>query len=194
MQRQWLVDPETGSPQDHDESAKPPTVQTVADDLHDRDDLRDGRWVGRIAQAPCCVEDDRHESRESSPATGDDRLRQEQVTRLYPRIRPEAHTESTALAPRASSAIRGLPLGPRSESAGRHRWTPWLLLSRMELGSAGSTAAFPRMQERHRLRFRPGGRLVLVHSGRLTLDLRELALRQRKRKAPPAARRPSWRR
>jgi hypothetical protein len=26
-------------------------VQTVADDLHDRDDLRDGRWVGRIAQA-----------------------------------------------------------------------------------------------------------------------------------------------
>jgi hypothetical protein len=50
MQRQWLVDPETGSPQDHDESAKPPTVQTVADDLHDRDDLRDGRWVGRVPQ------------------------------------------------------------------------------------------------------------------------------------------------
>jgi hypothetical protein len=141
MQRQWLVDPETGSPQDHDESAKPPTVQTVADDLHDRDDLRDGRWVGRIAQAPCCVEDDRHESRESSPATGDDRLRQEQVTRLYPRIRPEAHTESTALAPRASSAIRGLPLGPRSESAERHRRTPSPLLSRMERSALGTATA-----------------------------------------------------
>jgi hypothetical protein len=51
MQRQCLVDPETGSPQDRDQPAKPATVQTVADDLHDRDDLRDGRWVGRIAQA-----------------------------------------------------------------------------------------------------------------------------------------------
>jgi hypothetical protein len=44
-------DPKAGSPQDRDQPAKPPTVQTVADDLHDRDDLRDGRWVGRIAQA-----------------------------------------------------------------------------------------------------------------------------------------------
>jgi hypothetical protein len=35
----------------------------------------------------------------------------------------------------------------------------------MELGSAGSTAAFPRMQERHRIRSRPGGRLDLVRSG-----------------------------
>jgi hypothetical protein len=38
------------------------------------------------------------------------------------------------------------------------------VLGCMELGSAGSTAAFPRMQERHRLRSRPGGRLHLVHT------------------------------
>ena len=50
MQRQCLVDPKAGSPQDRDQPAKPPTVQTVADDLHDRDDLRDRRWVGRIPQ------------------------------------------------------------------------------------------------------------------------------------------------
>ena len=51
MQRQCLVDPKAGSPQDRDQPAKPPTVQTVADDLHDGDDRRDGRWVGRIPQA-----------------------------------------------------------------------------------------------------------------------------------------------
>ena len=50
MQRQCLVDPKAGSPQHRDQPAKPPTVQTVADDLHDGDDLRDGRWVGRIPQ------------------------------------------------------------------------------------------------------------------------------------------------
>ena len=33
MQRQRLVDPETGSPQDRDQPAKPATVRTVADDL-----------------------------------------------------------------------------------------------------------------------------------------------------------------
>jgi hypothetical protein len=51
MQRQRLVDPKAGSPQHRDQPAKPPTVQTVADDLHYGDDLRDGRWVGRIPQA-----------------------------------------------------------------------------------------------------------------------------------------------
>ena len=51
MQRQCLVDPKAGSPQDRDQPAKPPAVQTVADDLHDGDDLRDGRWVGRIPLA-----------------------------------------------------------------------------------------------------------------------------------------------
>ena len=51
MQRQCLVDPETGSPQDRDQPAQASTVQSVADDLHDGDDLRDGRWVGRIPQA-----------------------------------------------------------------------------------------------------------------------------------------------
>jgi hypothetical protein len=51
MQRQCLVDPKPGSPQHRDQPAKPATVQTVADDLHDRDDLRDRRWVGRIPQA-----------------------------------------------------------------------------------------------------------------------------------------------
>jgi hypothetical protein len=41
------------------------------------------------------------------------------------------------------------------------------VLGRMELGGAGSTAAFPRMQERHRLRLRSDGRLVLVPSERV---------------------------
>jgi hypothetical protein len=50
MQRPCLVDPKAGSPQHRDQPAKPPTVQTVADDQHDRDDLRHGRWVGRIPQ------------------------------------------------------------------------------------------------------------------------------------------------
>jgi hypothetical protein len=51
MQRQCLVDPKAGSPQDRDQPAKPPTVQMVAGDLHDGDDLRDGRWVGRVPPA-----------------------------------------------------------------------------------------------------------------------------------------------
>ena len=51
MQRQCLVDAKAGSPQDRDQPAQPPAVQTVADDLHDGDDLRDGRWVGGIPQA-----------------------------------------------------------------------------------------------------------------------------------------------
>jgi hypothetical protein len=50
MQRQRLVDPKASSPQHHDQPAQPPTVQTIAHDLHDRDDLRNGRWVGRIPQ------------------------------------------------------------------------------------------------------------------------------------------------
>jgi len=50
MQRQCPVDPKAGSPQDRDQPAKPATVQTVADDLHDRDDLRESRWVGRIPE------------------------------------------------------------------------------------------------------------------------------------------------
>ena len=51
MQRQCLVDPKAGAPQHRDQPAKPPTVQPVADDLHHGDDLRHGRWVGRIPQA-----------------------------------------------------------------------------------------------------------------------------------------------
>jgi hypothetical protein len=46
------------------------------------------------------------------------------------------------------AAIRGLPLGPRSESAGRHRWTPWLLLSRMEGGGLDAAAASPQGEQR----------------------------------------------
>jgi hypothetical protein len=46
MQRQCLVDPKAGSPQDRDQPAQASTVQTVADDLHDGDDLRDGRGGG----------------------------------------------------------------------------------------------------------------------------------------------------
>ena len=44
------------------------------------------------------------------------------------------------------SAIRELPLGPRSESAGRHRRTPWPLLTRMDLGSAGQRCGRSRCQ------------------------------------------------
>jgi hypothetical protein len=46
-----FIDAKTGSPQHHDQPAKPTTVQTVAGDPHDRDDLLDGRRVGRIPQA-----------------------------------------------------------------------------------------------------------------------------------------------
>ena len=41
-QRKRLVDAKTGAPQHHREPAKPPTVQTIAGDAHDRDDLLDG--------------------------------------------------------------------------------------------------------------------------------------------------------
>jgi len=67
--------------------------------------------VGRPDTAgPCCAENGRHESRESSPASGDGRLRQERVIRSrgsVPGYDPEAQTESAAVAPRASSALRG---------------------------------------------------------------------------------------
>jgi hypothetical protein len=45
-----------------------------------------------------------------------------------------------SIAPRVSSAIRGLPLGPPSESDGRHHSTPRPLLSRMEGSSAPAGA------------------------------------------------------
>ena len=51
MQCQCLIDAKAGSPQHRDQPAQASTVQSVADDLHDGDDLRDGRWVGRIPQA-----------------------------------------------------------------------------------------------------------------------------------------------
>jgi hypothetical protein len=50
-QRERFVDANAGSPQHHDQPAKPATVRTVAGDLHDCDDLLDGGRVGRIAQA-----------------------------------------------------------------------------------------------------------------------------------------------
>jgi hypothetical protein len=49
-QGERFVDAKAGAPQHDEQPAQPPTVQTVADDLRDRDDLRDGRWVGRIPQ------------------------------------------------------------------------------------------------------------------------------------------------
>ena len=58
--------------------------------------------------------------------------------------------------------------------------------SRMQLGSAGSTVAFPRMQERHRLRSRPGGRPHLVRSGRVRLGLGHARLHARKQQRPTA--------
>jgi hypothetical protein len=58
---------------------------------------------------PCCVEDDRHESRESSPATGDDRLRQEQVIRT--RGSTPGYDRKRRLSPQPSRRARAAPSG-----------------------------------------------------------------------------------
>jgi hypothetical protein len=141
-------------------------VHTVAGDPHDRDDLLDSRRFGRIPQTfvarrmtgvkPGIVAGDRR--RPAASRTGDP------VTRSTPGYDGKRSLSPPVIAPQAIGAIWRLPLGPRSESAGRYDRTPPPLLSRMELGSAGSTAAFPRMQERHRLTSRPGGRLHVVRS------------------------------
>lgn len=49
VQGESFIDAKTRSPQDDDQPAKPPTVQAVARGPHDRDDLLDGRRVGRVA-------------------------------------------------------------------------------------------------------------------------------------------------
>jgi hypothetical protein len=45
------VDAQPGAPQHDDERAQPHRVQTGAGVSHDRDDLGDGGWVGRLALA-----------------------------------------------------------------------------------------------------------------------------------------------
>ena len=50
-QRERFVDAHAGAPQHNKQSAKPTTVQTIAGDPHDRNDLLDGGRVGRISQA-----------------------------------------------------------------------------------------------------------------------------------------------
>jgi hypothetical protein len=93
------------------------------------------RWAGRLDSAgPCCVADDRRESRASSPATVDGRRHQERRIRTWalPGIRPAAEQESADRA-RAAPSDEVL-LGPPSESDRRHHSTPRPLLSHMESG------------------------------------------------------------
>jgi hypothetical protein len=51
-ERERLVDPQPGTPQDHDQPAKPAAVRTVTGGVHDGDDLlhfrRIGRWRRRL--------------------------------------------------------------------------------------------------------------------------------------------------
>jgi hypothetical protein len=160
MQRQCLVDPKAGTPQHRDQPAKTPTVQTVADDLHDCDDLRDGRWVGRIPQALVA-------RRTTGMKAGNCRRRATTTGCINNGrcghgalrwIRPESQIESAAVAPRASRAVRALPRGPQSEAAGgtarcRRRcsvaWNPtagarWPALRRSgESGKRGDGAGRP---------------------------------------------------
>jgi hypothetical protein len=109
MQRQCLIDPKAGAPQHRDQPAKPTTVQTVADDLHDGDGLRDGRWVGRIPQALVVRRTTDMKSRESSPATGDDRLRRERVIRS--RGSTPGYDRKRRLSPQPSRRTRAAPFG-----------------------------------------------------------------------------------
>jgi hypothetical protein len=62
----------------------------------------------------------------------------------------------------ATRSRRRANRGHPAAVAGNLRAVTGRLVRCMELGSADSTAAFLRMQERHRLRSRPGGRLHLV--------------------------------
>jgi hypothetical protein len=106
------------------------------------------------------------ESRESSRASGDGRLRQERVIRSRGSV--PGYDRKRRLSPqpsrRARAASGGLPLGPRSESTGRHRRTPSPLLSRMETSALGVAAALPQTEQatvagrtcrQHRSRGRP---------------------------------------
>ena len=47
LQCERFTDPQTGTPQQHDQRAKPVTVGTVTDRAHDGDDLLNARWIGR---------------------------------------------------------------------------------------------------------------------------------------------------
>jgi hypothetical protein len=99
---------------------------------------------------PLLRADDRRESRASSPATVDDRRHQERAIRSRapnPGYDRKRSLSPPVIAPQAIGAIWRLPLGPRSESAGRYHRTPPPLLSRMELESDDAATAFPRMQE-----------------------------------------------
>jgi hypothetical protein len=49
VERERLVDPQARAPQHDDQAAKPATVAPVAGGAHDRDDLLNGRRIGRIA-------------------------------------------------------------------------------------------------------------------------------------------------
>jgi len=48
VERQRLVDPQARAPQHDDQAARAATMAPVAGGAHDRDDLLDGRRVGRI--------------------------------------------------------------------------------------------------------------------------------------------------
>jgi hypothetical protein len=50
VEREGLLDAQTGAPHDHDQPAQTPAVRSVARGTHHRDDLFDLRRIGRIAQ------------------------------------------------------------------------------------------------------------------------------------------------
>jgi hypothetical protein len=45
------VDPQSRTPENHDQAAQPTAVRTVSGRAHDGDDLLDLGWIGGVAQA-----------------------------------------------------------------------------------------------------------------------------------------------
>src|SRR3954466_4651107 len=72
VERQRLVNPQARAPQHDDQPAQAATVAPVAGSAHDRDDLLDGRRVGRVAATPCFVADGRRGTPAAWRATADD--------------------------------------------------------------------------------------------------------------------------
>jgi len=51
LEAERLADPQPGTPEQHDQRAEPMSLGSITDGSHDRDDLFDGRRVGRILLA-----------------------------------------------------------------------------------------------------------------------------------------------
>jgi hypothetical protein len=120
-QRERFVDAQAGAPQHDDKPAKPPTVHTVAGDPHDCDDLLYGGRVGRIAQTFVArgTTGMKAGHRRRRPATTGGIKNGRSRHELQTGIRPQAQSESAGHRATGHWSHLRLPLGPRSESAGR---------------------------------------------------------------------------